>query len=259
MILPLYQYEHVIYNHPLYYEIAFDFVDIPAQIELFEEAMRRFSSRKLESVFDVACGPSLQLRELARQGYFVSGLDKSWPMVEYLSSKLDEISVKYKMHYGDMGNFISDYRFDLAFTLMGSIHYLTSNRDYLSHLYSMSRVINKGGLYLIENLPISGQGGHEEWTKIRGDITVKASYRTTMLNGITQAEEHEFNLEVIDGGQKKEIAQKFITKTMFPQEFGWLVKQNDNFDLIGFFQRRNKLFLEICDRNPENLVILRRK
>lgn len=55
-----------VYKHPLYYEIAFSFFDVKKQIDTFEELMKKLSKVKVNRCLDVACGPSLQLREIDR-------------------------------------------------------------------------------------------------------------------------------------------------------------------------------------------------
>lgn len=58
-----------VYKQPLCYEIAFGFVDARVQVDNFEKLIKRFSKIGVNSFLDIACGPSLQLREIARRGY----------------------------------------------------------------------------------------------------------------------------------------------------------------------------------------------
>lgn len=63
-----------VYDEPLYYEIAFSFVNVNEQVNLFEKFIGKYSKVKVKRVLDIACGPSLQLREMAKRGYEVIGL-----------------------------------------------------------------------------------------------------------------------------------------------------------------------------------------
>ena len=58
-----------IYKHPHYYEIAFSFINPKKQVDNFEKLIKKFSKIKVKKVLDIACGPSLQLRELCKRGY----------------------------------------------------------------------------------------------------------------------------------------------------------------------------------------------
>ena len=64
-----------VYTKPLYYEIAFSFVNPQKQADLFEEFIRKYSRIEVERFLDLGCGPALQLRELAKRGYEAVGLD----------------------------------------------------------------------------------------------------------------------------------------------------------------------------------------
>jgi 2-polyprenyl-3-methyl-5-hydroxy-6-metoxy-1,4-benzoquinol methylase len=73
-----------VYSKPLYYEIAFGFVDAVRQVDLFEEFIEKHSKIGVRRFLDIGCGPALQLREIAKRGYEVVGLDASHQMLDYL-------------------------------------------------------------------------------------------------------------------------------------------------------------------------------
>ena len=79
-----------IYRNPAYYELAFSFFDVKQQVDTFEQIARKFSKIRVKRFLDVACGPSLQLRELGKRGYDGVGLDSSPQMLRYLSGKARE-------------------------------------------------------------------------------------------------------------------------------------------------------------------------
>ena len=82
-----------IYKQPLYYEIAFSFIDAKEQVDNFEKIIKKFSKIKVNRFLDIACGPSLQLREIARRGYEAIGLDLHAEMLAYLKKKAKEEKV----------------------------------------------------------------------------------------------------------------------------------------------------------------------
>jgi hypothetical protein len=55
-----------VYDQPLYYEIAFSYQDVKRQVDFFEEVARKYSKVPVRRFLDIACGPSPQLRELAK-------------------------------------------------------------------------------------------------------------------------------------------------------------------------------------------------
>ena len=70
-----------VYEEPLYYEIAFSFIDAKRQIDLFEKFIKKYSRIDVKWFLDIGCGPSLQLREAAKRGYGAIGLDSSSQML----------------------------------------------------------------------------------------------------------------------------------------------------------------------------------
>jgi len=83
-----------VYDEPLYYEIAFSFVDVPRQVDLFEKFIKEYSNIPVRRVLDIGCGPSPQLREFSRRGYEAVGLDSSPQMLAYLKEKAGEEGVR---------------------------------------------------------------------------------------------------------------------------------------------------------------------
>ena len=67
--------KQTIYKEPRYYEIAFSFIDTRKQVDLFERFIRKYSRINVKRFLDIGCGPTLQLREIAKRGYEAIGLD----------------------------------------------------------------------------------------------------------------------------------------------------------------------------------------
>ena len=105
-----------IYEHPKYYEIAFSFINPKVQVDSFEEIIKKFSGIKVHSFLDIACGTSLQLREIARRGYEAIGLDSSPQMLQYLREKAAEEELKIETILADMSDFKLEKKVDFAFS-----------------------------------------------------------------------------------------------------------------------------------------------
>ena len=80
-----------LYDHPKYYEIAFSFRDIPAEVDLFEQCFKRFSHITVRSVLELGCGNTPHLEELLKRGYSYHGLDLSRAMLDYSREKVSRI------------------------------------------------------------------------------------------------------------------------------------------------------------------------
>lgn len=250
-----------VYKEPLYYEIAFSFIDIKKQIDLFERFIEKYSKIKVKRFLDIGCGPSLQLREIAKRGYSVTGLDSSSQMLKYLENRAKEEGIRIKTIKGDMTNFRLEKKSDFAFIMMGTINLIESNEKLLLHLDSVANSLKKGGLHLIENIRLDWSSkdlfGAQNWTMERDGIRVKTTYKITLKDTLDQILTDRIRLDVNDHGSKLVFEESQDVKMIFPQEFLSLIELNKKFEFIGWFQRDRMRKLKKV--SMDNITILRRE
>ena len=249
------------YDQPVYYEIAFSFFDVGKQCDLIEKFVRQYSLVPVKRCLDIACGPSLQLRELARRGYETIGIDNSARMLRYLRQEAREDGLRIETVKADMTSFTLDRKVDLALIMMGTISVIGSNRDLLSHLDSVARCLKKGGLYIIENAETDwAKAGFFEpvtWIMQRDGIIVGATYDVTLKNPLKQTATATIELEVNDNGREFYFEDSREIKIVFPQEFLALIELNGKFEFIGWFEPDKVRKLTKAKEN--NIAILRRR
>jgi len=251
------------YEQPLYYEIAFGFIDPKQQVDSFEGLIRKFSKRDVHRFLDIACGPSLQLREIARRGYEAIGLDSSLQMLKYLGMKAKEEGLEIETALADMSDFRLRKKVDFAFVMMGSIE-VESNEKFLSHLDSVAASLNKGGLYFIQNKILDWAPGGESWTMERDGITVRTTFEMNFKDIVSQIYTEKMTLEVNDHGKKKNFIHEEDLKLIFPQEFKVLIGMNGKFEFLGWWKGNCNTWhldqpLEEVKKLDDNMVLLRRK
>lgn len=254
-----------LYKHPLYYEIAFSFFDVKKQVDCFEKIIRDFSKVKVRRFLDVACGPSFQLRELARRGYACVGLDSSPEMLAYLREKAEEEGLKIETVQADMCDFDLEEKMDFAFIMMGSLA-VESDAKLLSHLDSLTTCLKRGGLYFIQNKTVDWTGsGEQAWTMERNGIVVKTRWSTEWKDLVSQVYLEKTVVEVDDHGRKIKFEDSEELKFVFPQEFKTLVKMNGKFEFLGWWEGTESawFFDKPLERskppNNINMALLRRK
>ncbi len=252
------------YKHPLYYEIAHSFFDVKKQVDTFEAIIEKFSKIKVRRFLDIACGPSLQLREIVRRGYEGVGLDLAPEMLRYLSEKAKEEKVRIETLQADMSDFRLKKKVDFGFIMMGSLVF-DSNEKFLDHLDSVASSLNRGGLYFIQNKIVDWNGIEEQsWTEEREGITVKTTFSMRWKNIIDQIYTETLKLEVNDHGQTRRFASEEDLKLVFPQELKALVKLNNKFEFLGWWEgTESTWFLDKPleeSKTPSNInmILLRR-
>ena len=250
-----------VYNKPLYYEIAFDFVDIKRQVKLFEAFIKQYSKTPVKRIMDIGSGTSKQVRELAKQGYQTVALDLSAEMLEFLNREAKKEGVEVETVKANFIDFKLAKKVDFACMLMGTITYMSSNEDFLKHLNSVAGSLNRGGLYLLENLKLDWSSKKffkpQSWTMKRGKIKVKTTYTIKLKDTLEQLFDEELKLEINDNGHKTVIASSFTSKMIFPQELLELVKENGQFEFLGWFERYTTKPLKRA--SGDNILLLRKR
>ena len=254
-----------VYRHPLYYEIAFSFFDVKKQIDTFEAIIERFSKIRVKRFLDVACGPSLQLRELARRGYEVVGLDNVPEMLAYLGDRAKEEGFRIETIQADMCAFRLSGKVDFAFVMMGSL-VTDSDEKLLSHLDSVAAILRSGGLYLIQNQTVNWMHmDTQKWTMERNGIAVNTTFNTRRKDVLNQMYTQKLTMEVNDHGKTIRVESVQDLKFVFPQEFKTLISLNGKFEFLGWWEGTESTWfldkpLEKA-KSPSNfnIVLLRRK
>jgi SAM-dependent methyltransferase len=255
-----------LYRQPVYYEIAFSFFDSKMQVDAFEEIIEKFSGVKVCRFLDVACGPSLQLREIAKRGYGAVGLDSSREMLDYLRRKAKEEGVRVETVSADMLKFRLKEKVDFAFIMMGSL-LVESNEQFLSHLDSVASCLKKGGLYFIQNWLVdwTKRDTRQNWVMEHDGIRVETTYEWLLKDIVNQIGTETLTLDVDEKGKKKKFVDKRDLKIIFPQEFKLLVKTSEKFEFLGWFEgTESKWFLDKPLERAKtlsniNMVLLKRK
>jgi SAM-dependent methyltransferase len=226
------------YRYPEYYDIAFAVADAAREVDFFEAAIRAFSRTPVRRVFEIACGTAPYLAEWQRRGYRYCGLDLSPAMLEAARAKAAGLGIAADFVAGDMREFARDTigPVDLAYVLLGSI-YVGSNREFLAHLDRVADVLTPGGLYLLDSVVWFEifSDYRRRWTRRRGGITVRMTYRAELIDAIAQTYHECVTLDVDDHGTVHKIEGRVPTKIFFPQEFRCLVEASRHFEFVGWF------------------------
>lgn len=248
------------YNHPDYYDIAFGVADPAAEVDFFEEAIRRFSLAPVARVFEIACGTAPYLPEWQRRGYRYCGLDLSPAMLSRARDKAAGLRLAADFVCADMRDFGREQvgPVDLAYVLLGSI-YVGSNDEFLAHLDRVADVLASGGLYLLDSVIWFEifSDYRRQWTSRRDGIAVEMTYRAELIDGVAQTYNEFVTLDVDDHGTRHKIESRVPTKIFFPQEFRLLIDASPHFEFVGWFNDFD--FAAPVTPEGRHIAILRRR
>lgn len=224
-----------LYANPKYYEIAFSYRDIPQEVKVMEDIIRRFSRIPVKRVLEFGCGNSPHMEELLRQGYEYVGLDLSPEMLDYSKGKAKRLGHKVKLMQADMVDFTLDVPVDFAYTMLGSL-YVQNTEELFSHFAAAHSALNRGGLYLLDwCVDFSWLDDTEDsWVIEEDDIAVYVRHSTELLNFIDQTFTEIIELAVDDHGTTHRFTQTTTRRAIYPQEF-LLITGDVGFEFMGWW------------------------
>lgn len=230
------------YSYPEYCDIAYNWNRIP-ECDFIEECISRYSDIKVSSILDIACGTGIHLREFARRGYDVFGLDKSEEMLEFVRKKAKEEELRIECMCSDLKEFKIDRSFECAICMLDSFRYLLADIDIISHFRSVASVLRKGSLYILDLwMPADGDKKKIKWEEISWsqeakDVRIKAKYcqRPSSYNPRDKTFEDELVFEIESPVFNSTISSRAKTRVLFFDELKELLRSSGFFDCIARF------------------------
>jgi len=255
------------YRYPQYYEVAFGYRDVAAEVDFLLQCFRHHRGRDPVSILEIACGVGYHTLELAQRGYPVVALDRQPEMIAYLHNKAQSHGVKMELLVADMCSFELERPVDLALNLLTSFQYLLTNEDIVAHLRTTYRNLTPGGLYILElNHPREYFGGpllHPiRWTAVQGNLEVEAIWGATDrgLDPMTELVEIEAAYHVREGAEERDLEERGCLRMLLPGELEALVDLAGGFEVEAFYGDFDLAQpLDASERSWRMLVVLGRQ
>ena len=227
---------------PLYYDIAFDFRDIPKQTDFLEKVYEKFNDSSLNSILELGCGPGYFVEEFAKRGKRSVGLDLSPEMVKYSQDRLEKAGVKGELITGDMMDFSLSTPVDMAFLMMDSISHILSPDDFIKHLKSVAKSLNDGGIYFVECAhPSDNFKGDcrvkNSWVMERDGVKVETTWGDPgdSEDHIQQLTMTTVTLKVNEKGREFEIKEVLPQRYYFTDEIKAYARLSGVFEIVDWY------------------------
>ncbi|UCD57533.1 MAG: class I SAM-dependent methyltransferase, partial [Candidatus Hydrogenedentota bacterium] len=225
-----------IYDHPLYYEVAFSYRNICQEVDTFERCISLFSHIPVRTVLELGCGPAPHMVELMRRGYEYLGIDLNQRMLDFAGSRADRAGFSPALLKEDMVQFSLERQVDFAFVLLGSL-YVTNTAELLSHFESVASALRPGGIYFLDwcvhfdrSMEDSGS-----WEIEQDELRTETSYSRRHVDLVGQTFEEVIKIRVEDHGNELELEEKHVKRAIYPQEFILLTEKTGRFDFVGWW------------------------
>jgi ubiquinone/menaquinone biosynthesis C-methylase UbiE len=128
-----------------YYDLIYSQKDYQGEVEKLLAFIGEHRSSNGDRLLDVACGTGHHIHYL-KEHFDVEGLDLDPKLLEIARNRNPEVA----FHEGDMIDFDLDRKFDIITCLFSSIGYVRTKENLNKAIESMARLLNPGGLLIIE-------------------------------------------------------------------------------------------------------------
>ena len=127
-----------------YYDLIYSEKNYSEEASFVSEILEKY---KIEgnSILELGSGTGIHATELAKQGYFVQGIERSQQML--LKSKTHQ---RYIPLLGDIRDINLEKKFDAVISLFHVISYQTKNEDLDLVFDNVGKHLNDGGLFLFD-------------------------------------------------------------------------------------------------------------
>ncbi len=221
------------------YELAFSYRNFAKECDFLIDIYRRFAGGTPKSFLELAGGPAVHAREMARRGIRAVAVDISPEMVQYAGERALSEGVKLELINADMKSFKVTKPIDMAVCMLDSLVYLYTNEMLNMHLKTVAEALNPGGIYFIELEHPKYILGTEErlpkWTMSneKGTVAVQWGEVGESYDPITRCKEVTAILEFTStAGEKQSIRQKSIVRGFLTTDIEGLVSSSGCFRLV---------------------------
>ena len=136
-----------------YYDLFYADKDYPAEAAFVQEVVHRHSPRA-KSVLEFGCGSARHAVEFVRNGFHVTGIDRSPEMIELGEKRrkglTPQLQKELNLIQGDAIKFRSDSNSDAVIALFHVVSYQTNNEALLGVFRSARATLMPGGLFLFD-------------------------------------------------------------------------------------------------------------
>ena len=232
-----------LYSLPECYDIAFNYRDIPQEVDFLESVFRKYSGSKINKILDIACGTCPHSIEFAKRGRQVSGLDLSKDMLIYAKGQKEKLGLEINFYRRNMRKFTLNETYDASICMCASLQYLLTNEDYCSHLNSVANALQNHGLYVVElDNPrqwfirsITDEILFNEWSAKKDGKKVHVKLYKSPMNYLRGTYELRIILDAKDRNGKRKIVSKHTHRILLPQEFRSIVDSEGSFELLDYY------------------------
>lgn len=145
--------ENVFGKYSKFYDLLYRAKDYVIEAKYIEDIVKKHGIPNSKNLIDLGCGTGSHSIIWAKNGWSVTGVDRSESMLQIARTKTQGKNLGINFFQGDLSNFKlkEESYFDVAVSMFAVVGYLIENKS-LQHLFSTVRKILKpGGLFIFDS------------------------------------------------------------------------------------------------------------
>ena len=255
-------HHELIYAHPQYYDIGFNYRDLNEECGFLEHLSRHLGRGSLESYLEVCCGPGYHLHHFAGRGVRAYGVEYEREMVHYAREKAYRLATAAgfsgimgattesgravppiaSVAEGDPREVSLPEAVDLAFMPWPKLGYLLTDEEVVDQFVTIAKNVGRGGIYVLEIDHPAHLFGYpnrsdHHWEMEDDGIRVGVQWGSEkeLVDPITHTAEVEAALEVTRDGEQETIRDRAPMRHFTHRELRALVRLSGVFDWVATF------------------------
>jgi SAM-dependent methyltransferase len=210
------------------YDLLYEEKDYEGECTLIKQIIRDYCKIPVHSILDLGCGTGNHTLRFAEWGYEVTGVDRSKEMLDIAKAKADQKKIHCTFFQSDLRVFDNHKKYDAVIMMFAVLGYQMENEDVLAALKTVSKHLNKGGVFICDvwygPAVLKQKPGERVRVVERGDTKI-----IRVSSGILDTFRHlvnvHFHLWTIIGDRLlAETQEDHIMRFFFPQELAVLFK-----------------------------------
>lgn len=221
-----------------FYDSLYADKDYVAESEYLARSLRKHGCPEGASILDLGCGTGGHAILLARDGYEVTGVDRSPEMIEGARSKAAAEQANIDLIVGDMRSLDLGRTFNAVIAMFAVIGYQLTNDDLVAALTTARKHLNPGGLFVFDAwfgpavLANKPDARTKEVALDDGGRLVRAA--TPFMDVVAQTVRVDYRLDCHRDGCETETTEESHTmRFLFAQEISYLLGAT-GFEVVSF-------------------------
>lgn len=251
------------YSLPQYYDFIFD-TDTQREADFIEGVIERYLDGKARKILEPGCGSGRLVRELARRGHKVTGFDSNTSMLDFAIKSAKRYSSNVRFAIGYLEKFKFKVKYDVAYCLIDTFRYLTTEEAARRHLLYMGNSLRPGGVYIL-GLHLTNYDSticeRERTIRSKRNLTVVCNIHSWPPNRKRRLQKFRARMKVETPKRRREYETTWMFRTYGPRQISSLFKTIESFDHIDTYNFDYDLSspVRLGDGRLDSVFILRRR